>query len=161
MLEPDVLLDSIVTAYRACPGLVAEMNGDSDRIRAYRDSIEQTNYRVAILQLGAPGILVMYDGDYLSAFNGDPVRRYQFSIIYRGRPTNKSESPSGTGHLRYLLEKAVPAGSSVPLRSYRIHSSCYEMDPTTNGRESVMVSMEGDTIDYFRVRMSLAEIGDE
>jgi len=161
MLEPDVLLDAIVTAYRACPEIVNEMNGDSARIRAYRDSIEKTNVRLAIIQLGAPGMLVIYEGDALRRGDSGYGRAYQFSIVFRGRPTPKSESPGGAGHLRYLLEKAVPAGQELPLRAFTFHPSCYEMDPTTVTREAVLISMEGDTVDYFRARLSLVEIGDD
>lgn len=161
MLEPDDVVSAVVAAYRLCPEIVAEMNGDFARIRGYRDCIEHNDLRTAILQLGAPGLLVVYEGDALRRVDGGNCRVYNLSVYFRGRATGKDESPSGTGHLRYLFERAIPTGSSEPLRAYTIHPSCYEQDPTTAARETVVISTQGDVIEYWRARLTLPEVGDE
>lgn len=160
MLEPDAVVDAVVAAYRACPKIVTEMEGDSDRIRGYRDSIEKNDIRQAVLQLGQPGLLVIYDSDALVRFSGSLARQYRLKLIWRGRKTNKSASPGGASHLRYLLEKAVPTGSTVPLQYYTFHASL--QPPEITGAQRLPVMTDAETIiDYWQATLALTEIGDD
>ncbi len=160
MLEPDSVVDAAVAAFRACPEIVSEMDGDQDRIRGYRDCIEKNDVRQAILQLGQPGLLVIYDSDALVRYGGGLARQYRLKLIWRGRKTNKSESPSGAGHLRYLLEKAVPTGSTVPLRYYTFHASL--QPPEITGAQRLPVVGDADVvIDYWQATQAFTEIGDD
>lgn len=160
MLEPDAVVDAVVAAYRACPDMVTEMDGDQDRMRGYRDSIEKNDVRQAILQLGQPGLLVIYDSDALVRFGGSLARQYRLKLIWRGRKTNKSESPGGASHLRYLLEKAVPTGSTVALRYYTFHASLQPPEPTAAQRLPVLAD-DSTVVDYWQATLALTEIGDE
>jgi hypothetical protein len=160
MLNPNTLLAAFVSLYQAIPALVAELPGG---IAGYYDQFPgEVNLREAILAQPAGSLLIAYDGDQLVRAEGP--RRYRFIAYIRAKEEAVSSSPAGYALVRYLMEAGVPtipSGNTLPIRRLTIHASCEDMDPSSAARESIVISEQGDTLDLFRVNLSLTEIGDD
>ena len=111
----------------------------------------------------------MPPGSILVAWNGTTPRRltggalhfaHRFSIYLRAPEQN---STATYADLFWLLVSAIPAGapSWSSLLHFQIDPDCYPMDldlPSAQ-RNTVVVSADGATLDYFEVQATLVEQG--
>jgi hypothetical protein len=159
MLNPDDMVAAWCAKLSSIADLVAVL-GDSGAILPYQDRFpDQSNLRVAILQAEPGSILVVWQGSGPGKLNGYIVWKHRFSLYVRAP---ESDGTGSYAKLFWLIVNGVPSGGSLPLLHAPIHDACYPMDlelPTAQ-RNTLVVSADGATIDYFEIQVSLTEIGD-
>ena len=157
MINPAELVDSLVSLLRDIPELVAEMEGDAERIFAYHDQYpKRSSLAAAIHDMPAPGIMAAWQGTQPSSFGGVDVWRHQISLYLRARETYPGDPPTAYYKLFRLITKGVPSSAEVPMLNASVHASCYPMDPPSIQRQT---DVEG--LDYFEIPLSFMEMGDD
>jgi len=157
MIDPSELVNNLVAALRAIPQLVAEMDGDVERIYAYHDQYPKRVSLVhAIHQMPAPSIMAVWQGTGPGTFGGMDVWKHQVTLFLRARETAAGDSPTGYYRLFRLMTKGVPVGSDAPMLNFTVHSSCHPMDLPQIQRQT-----DAEGIDYFEVPLTFTEIGDD
>lgn len=157
MINSAEIADSLVTLLREIPELVAEMNGDPERIFAYHDQYpKKASLTLAIYQMPAPSIMVAWQGTVPGSFGGNETWKHQFSLYLRARETYDGDPPTAYYRLFRLITKGVPTSIGLPMLNATVHPSCHPMDVPSISRAT---DQEG--LDYFEISMSFTEIGDE
>ena len=162
MINPTTILGEWVTALQSCPDLVAGIGGDPAGIRAFLEGLAtDNNLRLAILQMQPGSILVAWNGTTPRRLTGGALHfAHRFSIYLRAPEQNATATYAD---LFWLVVSAVPAGapSWSSLLHFQIDHDCYPMDldlPSAQ-RNTVVVSADGATLDYFEVQATLVEQG--
>ena len=157
MINPAELVDNLVAMLRAIPDLVAEMDGDPERIYAYHDQYpKKASLAQAIHTMPAPAVMAVWQGTAPGAFGNVDVWKHQVTLYLRLRETDESDPPATYYRLFRLITKGVPAGSEVPMLNITVHPSCYPMDLPLIQRQT-----DAEGLDYFEVPITFTEIGDE
>lgn len=157
MIDPSTLIDALVALLRDIPALVAEMNGDANRVYAYHDRYpKHASLAYAIHQMPAPSIMVAWTGTQPGSFGGNEVWRHQFTLYLRARESVDGDPPTGYARLFRLLTKGVPAGTRQPMQYATVDPGCFPMDTPSIERQT-----DAEGLDFFQVAMSFTEIGDE
>ena len=142
------LVDNFVALLRQIPELVAEMDGDSSRIRAYHDSFpEASSLESAVHTMQAPGILVAWMGEEPGSIGELQAYRQRLRVCIRARNYYK---------VCGLLRHGVPTSIGVPMIRATVHPSCLPMDLPRSERRT-----DAEQLDYFEVDVSFLEYGDE
>lgn len=165
MLNPDDLISAWVTKLSSIAALVSALGGEKAVIEGYFDSAVQDdpNLRAAILQRPPGSILVVYMGTDRTRVQGALAWRHNFQFVVQASPFSQDgQPPASYGKLWSLFVGGVPAGTLFSLLRTSIHSGCYPMDLElpTSSRQSILVTLEGATFEYFQFNASLVEIGD-
>lgn len=162
MINPKTILGEWVTALQACPDLVAAIGGDASDIRAFMEGLAtDNNLRLAIVQMPPGSILVTWNGTSPRRLAGGATHfAHHFSLYLRAPEQN---STATYADLFWLLVSAIPTGgqSWQSLLHYQIDPDCYPMDldlPAAH-RNTVVISADGATLDYFEVQATLVEQG--
>ena len=157
MIDPSILIDSLVALLRDVPDLVMEMGGNPGRIYAYHDQYpKKSSVALAIHQMPAPSIMVAWQGTAPGSFGGSDVWKHQVSLFLRARETFDGDPPTAYYQLFRMITKGVPVSAGVPMINATIHPSCYPMDVP-----SIQRATDTEGLDYFEMNMSFTEIGDE
>jgi len=157
VIDASALVDSLVGLLRGIPELVAEMNGDEQRIYAYHDLYpKKVSLAFAIHQSPAPSIMVAWQGTAPGTFGGVDVWKHQLSLFLRSRETRDTDPPTAYYRLFRLITKGVPDSIGVPMLNATVHTSCYPMD-----LPSIQRATDAEGLDYFEVNMFFTEAGDE
>jgi hypothetical protein len=157
MINPAELVDNLVALLRAIPDLVAEMDGDPERIYAYHDQYpKKASLAQAIHNMPAPAVMAVWQGTAPRTFGSVDVWKHQVTLYLRARETDESDPPAAYYRLFRLITKGVPAGSEVPMLNAIVHPSCYPMDLPLIQRQT-----DAEGLDYFEVPITFTEIGDE
>jgi hypothetical protein len=157
MINPAELVDNLVALLRAIPDLVAEMEGDPERIYAYHDQYpKRASLAQAIHTMPAPAVMAVWQGTAPGTFGTVDVWKHQVTLYLRARETDESDPPAAYYRLFRLITKGVPAGTGVPMLNATIHPSCYPMDLPLIQRQT-----DAEGLDYFEVPITFTEIGDE
>ena len=157
MIDPSVLIDSLVTLLRDIPDLVLEVGGVPERIYAYHDQYpKKSSLALAIHQMPAPGIMAAWQGTAPGSFGGMDVWKHHVVLYLRARETFEGDPPTAYYRLFRLITKGVPASAGVPMMNATVHSSCYPMDVP-----SIQRATDAEGLDYFEVSMSFTEAGDD
>ena len=162
MINPKTILGEWVRVLQSCPDVVDALGGDGNNIRAFMEGLaSDNNVRVAILQMPPGSILVAWNGAGPRRLSGGSVQfAHRFSLFLRAA---EQDSGSTYADLFWLLVSAKPTGAQSweSLLHYQIDPGCFPMDldlPTAQ-RNTVMVSADGATLDYFEVQVTLVEQG--
>ncbi len=156
MINPAELVDNLVAMLRAIPELVAEIDGDPERIYAYHDHYpKKVSLAHAIHAMPAPAIMAVWQGTAPGAFGGVDVWKHSVTLYLRARETVAGDPPAYYRLFR-LITKGVPAGAEVPMLNATVHPSCYPMDLPLIQRQT-----DAEGLDYFEVPITFTEIGDE
>jgi hypothetical protein len=163
VINPRTILGEWVTALQSCPDLVAALGGgDPANIRAFMEGLAtDNNVRLAILQMPPGSILVAWHGSAPRRLTGGTLHfAHRFSLYLRAA---EQDSGGTYADLFWLLVSAIPAGapSWSSLLHFQIDPDCYPMDldlPSAQ-RNTVVVSADGATLDYFEVQATLVEQG--
>lgn len=156
MINPAELVDNLVAALRSIPELVAEMDGDIERIYAYHDQYpKRSSLAHAIHQMPAPAIMAAWQGTQPGSFGAMDVWKHQVTLYLRAREAADSDTPAYHRMFR-LITKGVPSGSEVPMLNVTIHPNCYPMDLPLIQRQT-----DAEGLDYFEVPITFTEIGDD
>ena len=157
MINTAELLDNLVAMLRDIPELVAEMNGDPERIYAYHDQYPKKASLVhALHSMPAPGIMAAWQGTAPGGFGGMDVWKHHVVLYLRARETFEGDPPTAYYRLFRLITKGVPASAGVPMLNATVHSSCYPMD-----LPSIQRATDAEGLDYFEVPLSFTEMGDD
>lgn len=157
MIDPSILIDSLVTLLRDIPDLVTEVGGDPERIYAYHDQYpKKSSLALAIHQMPAPAVMAAWQGTSPGNFGGSDVWKHQVSIFLRAQETFDGDAPTAYYRLFRLITKGIPASAGVPMLNATVHPSCYPMDVP-----SIQRATDAEGLDYFEVSMSFTEMGDD
>jgi len=161
MLNPADLVDAIVAALQDIPEFVTEMNSEPDRISAYHDQFPaRVNLGQAIYQMDPPSTLVAWRETAPGSVGRMEMWKHSFSVYFRPKE-HAAGDDYGYGKLMGLLINGVPtSGTGQKLLNEPIHASCFPMDVPTFARNTLMVTQDS-SIDYFEVRLTLTEMGDQ
>ncbi|MGQ9686626.1 MAG: hypothetical protein ACUVT2_10030 [Thiobacillaceae bacterium] len=155
MVNPAELVEALVARLRAIPELVAEMDGDAERIYAYHDHYpKRISLSSAVYEAPHPSILVAWQRTSPGFFGRHEVWKHDFALYLRARETSEVP-PTAYYRLWELIVNGVPEGDSVRLLNATIHPACYPMDVPTCAR---LTDEQG--VEHFVVNLSLRELGD-
>ncbi len=142
---------------RDIPALIAEMDGDPDRIYAYHDEYPaHVSLMQAIHQMPAPAIMVAWQGTGPGSFGGADVWKHQLVLYLRARETFEGDPPAAYYRMFRLITKGVPTSVGTEMLGAAVHLSCYPMDLPSISRQT-----DAEGLDYFEVPLTFTEIGDE
>lgn len=166
MINPDDLVAAWVSKLANIRDLVTALGGSADRILGYCDSFPFVgNLRQQIIQMPPGSLMVVWQGvdPVNTGKSGAWLFRHRFSLYLRA-PESSPPVEDRTGGFSYgafcaLVVNGIPEGESVPLLYADIHPAC---DPIArNGpaaaRNSLIISPDGTTLDYFEFQAALVE----
>ena len=157
MIDTSVLIDNLVALLRDIPELIAEMNGDPERIFAYHDQYpKRASLAGAIHEMPAPGIMAVWQGTYPGTFGNAEVWKHSVTLYLRARETSDGQPPNPYSLLFQLIVKGVPTATGVPMLHTTVHPSCYPMDAPLTERQT-----DAEALDYFWIPLMFTEIGDD
>jgi hypothetical protein len=157
MIDPSILINTLVSLLREIPDLVAEMDGNPERIYAYHDQYpKKVSLALAIHQMPAPSIMAAWQGTAPGSFGSNDVWKHQVSLYLRARETFDGDPPTAYYRLFRLITKGIPASAGLPMINATIHPSCYPMDVP-----SIQRATDAEGLDYFEVNMTFTEAGDD
>ena len=151
VINPKTILGEWVTVLQSCPDLAAALGGNGDNIRAFMEGLAtDNNLRLAILQMPTGSILVAWNGTTARRLTGGALHfAHRFSIYLRAP---EQSSTATYADLFWLSVSAIPTAPSwASLLHFQIDPDCYPMDmdlPSAH-RNTVVVSADGTTLDYF------------
>lgn len=152
MLVVDVMLDAWVSQLRNVPVLMEHFREAKD-VQAYKDHYpDATNVRAAIFNMADPGILVTYEGT-----NPDGKGRWQHSFTLHLRAKG-----SYSALIDHLINGRVNDAEALKLLNARIHPLCLPMTLPTIARATLVIRSDdrSETLDFFQIKTSLVEEGD-
>ena len=157
MVDPSVLVDSLVGMLRDIQDLVLEMDGDPERVYAYHDQYpKQSSLTHAIHQMPAPSIMAVWQGTGPGSFGGMDVWKHQVTLYLRARETFEGDPPTAYYRLFRLITKGIPTAAGIEMLNATVHPSCYPMDVPLIQRQT-----DAEGLDYFDVSITFTEAGDE
>ncbi len=157
MIDPYDLVNNLVDALRDIPDLVAEMDGDPERIFAYHDAYpKNVSLTHAIHSMPHPGIMAVWQGTQPGSFSGVDVWKHQVTLFLRARAIGENEAPTAYYRLFRLITKGVPACGDQPMLNTTVHPDCYPMDLPMIQRQT-----DAEALDYFEMPLQFTEIGDQ
>ena len=160
MINPKTILGEWVTTLRTLPNLVAAI-GDSSRIQYYTENAtvfgQQTenNIRLAILSMPPGSVLIAWQGTRPGRLGSALVFVHEFSLYLR---TPESASVGYEDIFNWLVND-VPSSGSLSMLHTPVDANCEPMDfylPSAQ-RNTVVISADGATFEYFEVRANLIE----
>lgn len=162
MINPKTILCEWIAVLQSCPDLVTAIGGNPANIRAFMEGLAtDNNLRLAILQMPAGSILVAWSGTTPRRLTGGALHfAHHFALYLRAPEQNEAATYAD---LFWLLVSAKPANAESwqSLLHFQIDPDCYPMDldlPSAQ-RNTVVVSADGATLDYFEVQATLVEQG--
>lgn len=157
MIDASEIVLNLVATLRDIPELVAEMEGDWERIYSYHDSYPKRVSLVhAIHSMPAPGVMVVWQGTQPGSFGGVDVWKHQVTLFLRARETFDGDAPSAYYRLFRLITKGVPTGAGIVMLNATVHPSCYPMDLPSIQRQT-----DAEGLNYFEVPLTFTEMGDD
>ena len=156
MINPGILVEALVARLRAIPELVAEMNGEPRRIRAYHYRYpREASLARALYELDSPALLVVWRGTEPGRFGRDAVWQHRFSLFLRSREIFDQEAATAAYQIVELLIDGIPeGGDGQRMLDTVIDPSCYPMDVPR-----VVAASDVEGVDVFEVELRLTEIG--
>ena len=161
MLNPKTLLAEWVTALQALPNLLEALGGSQNRIQFYTENAvvfgqpTQNNIRLAILSMPPGSILVAWQGTGPGRLGNALVFVHDFSLYLR------TPEAAGVGYedLFNLIVNDTPVGGALKMLHLQVDPGCEPMDfylPSAR-RNTVVISPDGATFEYFEVPVRLIE----
>jgi len=157
MTNPGMLVEALVAKLRAIPELVAEMNGEPGRIRAYHYRYpKEASLARALYELEAPALLVVWRGTEPGRFGRGEVWQHRFSLFIRSREIFEHEAATaGYYRIGELLVDGVPeGGDGQRMLETVIDPACYPMEVPR-----LVAAADADGVDYVEVELRLTEMG--
>lgn len=161
MINPKTLLAEWVTALQSLPHLVEALGGSANRIQFYSENAvvfgqpTQNNTRLAILSMPPGSILIAWQGSGPARLGNALVFAHDFSLYLRA----PEEAEVGYEDLFNWIVNDIPVGSSLPMLHTPVDPNCEPMDfylPSAR-RNTIVISQDGATFEYFEVPVRLIE----
>jgi len=160
VINPKTILGEWVTTLRTLPNLVAAI-GDSRRIQYYTENASvfgqqtENNIRLAILSMPPGSILIAWQGTRPGRLGNALVFVHEFSLYLRA----PEAASVGYEDIFNWLVNDVPSSGSLSMLHTAVDPNCEPMDfylPSAQ-RNTVVISADGATFEYFEVRANLIE----
>lgn len=164
MLNPELIVSTVVSAIQTIPEVLAAMNGDASRIAGfnYLYGVENT-LAEAVGKLIPPAILVVWTGTGPGRGDGMTLWKHSFNIYLRsGNMASVAfpAVPTGPGYLWWAICNKPVNGLTSPPRNIRevqlIPGALEIMDIP-----SVLHRQDEELMDYFCGSFVFPEIGDQ
>ena len=161
MLSPKTLLAEWVTALQALPNLMEALGGNQNRIQFYSENAvvfgqpTQNNIRLAILSMPPGSILVAWQGSGPGRLGSMLVFVHDFSLYLRA----PEEADVGYEDLFNWIVNDIPTGGDLRMLHTQVDPNCEPMDfylPSAR-RNTIVISADGATFEYFEVPVRLIE----
>ena len=161
MTNPKTILGEWVTALQALPNLMAALGGGNGSVQFYSENTTvfgqptQNNTRLAILSMPPGSIMIVWQGSGPARLGTMLVFAHDFSLYLRA-----PETPNvGYEDIFNLVVNDIPTGGSLRNLHVQIDPGCEPMDfylPTAR-RNSIVISADGATFEYFECPVRLIE----
>ena len=161
MVNPKTILAEWVAALQSLPNLMTALAGGNSSIQFYTENAAvfgqatQNNIRLAILSMPPGSIMIAWHGSAPARLGSMLVFAHDFSLYLRA-----PETPNvGYEDLFNWIVNDTPTGGSLRMLHTQIDSGCEPMDfylPTAR-RNTIVVSADGATFEYFEVPVRLIE----
>ena len=161
MINPKTILAEWVTALQALPNLMEALGGNSNSIQFYSENTTvfgqptQNNVRLAILSMPPGSILIAWQGTASGRLGNALVFVHDFALYLRA-----PETPSvGYEDLFNWIVNDIPEGGTLRMLHTQVDSNCEPMDfylPSAR-RNTIVISADGATFEYFEVPVRLIE----
>jgi hypothetical protein len=161
MINPKTILAEWVTALQALPNLVTALGGDPGVIQYYSENITvfghatQANVRLAVLSMPPGSIMAVWHGTAPGRLGNALVFVHDFSLYLRAPETRSV----GYEDLFTWIVNDIPVGSTLRMLHTQIDPNCEPMDfylPAAR-RNTIVISADGTTFEYFEVAVRLIE----
>jgi hypothetical protein len=161
MISPKIILAEWVTALRALPNLVEAIGGDPTTVQFYSENTvvfgqaTQANVRLAVLGMPPGSIMVVWQGTDRGRLGNALVFVHEFSLYLRAPETGTA----GYEDLFNLIVNDTPAGGALKMLHLQVDPGCEPMDfylPSAR-RNTIVISADGATFEYFEVAARLIE----
>ena len=161
MINPKTILAEWVTALQALPNLMEALGGNAGSIQFYSENTTvfcqptQNNVRLAILSMPPGSILIAWQGTASGRLGNALVFVHDFALYLRA-----PETPSvGYEDLFNWIVNDIPEGGTLRMLHTQVDSNCEPMDfylPSAR-RNTIVISADGATFEYFEVPVRLIE----
>jgi hypothetical protein len=161
MINPKTILAEWVTALQALPNLMEALGGNASSIQFYSENTTvfgqptQNNVRLAILSMPPGSILIAWQGTASGRLGNALVFVHDFALYLRA-----PETPSvGYEDLFNWIVNDIPEGGTLRMLHTQVDSNCEPMDfylPSAR-RNTIVISADGATFEYFEVPVRLIE----
>jgi hypothetical protein len=160
MINPKTILAEWVTTLQALPNLVEALGGNSNHIQFYSENAvvfgkpTQNNIRLAILSM-PPGSMIGWQGSGPGRLGNALVFVHDFSLYLR----SPEEADVGYEDLFNWIVNDIPTGGALRMLHTQVDPNCEPMDfylPSAR-RNTIVISADGATFEYFEVPVRLIE----
>ena len=160
MLNPKTILAEWVAVLQSLPNLVDAL-GSGARIQFYTENTTvfgqptQNNIRLALLSMPPGSIMIAWQGSGPARLGNALVFVHDFSLYLRA----PEAADVGYEDLFHWIVNDVPAGGNLPMLHTPVDPNCEPMDfylPSAR-RNTVVISPDGATFEYFEVPVRLIE----
>ena len=161
MINTKTLLAAWVTALQALPSLVEALGANASRIQFYSENAivfgqrTKNNIRLAILSMPPGSILIAWQGSGPARLGNALVFAHDFSLYLR----TPEEADVGYEDLFNWIVNDIPVGGSIRMLHTPVDPNCEPMDfylPSAR-RNTIVISQDGATFEYFEVSVRLVE----
>ena len=161
MNNPKTVGLEFVAALQALPNLVAALGGNAAGIQYYSENRvvfgqpTQNNSRLAILSMPPGSIMIVWQGSGPARLGTMLVFAHQYSLFLRAPET----ADVGYEDIWTWIVEDIPASGSLKNLHVQIDPGCEPMDFYLPGaqRETVVISADGATFEYFACPVRLIE----
>ena len=161
MINPKTIGLEWVTSLQNLPNLVQAIGGDASRIQYYSENrivfgqATQNNVRLGLLSMPPGSIMIVWDSDGPARLGNMLVFAHDFSIYLRA----PEGMDVGYEDIWTWLVQDIPGGGTLKMLHVQVDQYCEPMDfylPSAR-RETVVISADGATFEYFRCTVRLIE----
>ena len=161
MIHPKTLLAEWVTALQSLPNLLDALGGDGGQIQFYTENAivfgqpTQNNIRLAILSMPPGSVMIAWHGSGPGRLGNALVFVHDFSLYLR----TPEDADVGYEDLFNWIVNDIPTGGNLRMLHVQIDTNCEPMDfylPSAR-RNTVVISADGATFEYFEVPVRLIE----
>ncbi|HXC75719.1 MAG TPA: hypothetical protein VNU19_01575 [Candidatus Acidoferrum sp.] len=158
MLNPQPLVDAVVTALQSIELLVAAMNGSQTNIYAHHYVFgEDQSLARAIQQMTAPSILVAWMGAKGGNFDGATLIKDSIAIYIRMANQAGEVAPVAYEELWWLIVNSPVNGTTLNIRYLHLVPGKWEIPDNP----SVEHDMDLEGMDRFCAHFAFPQIGDQ
>jgi hypothetical protein len=161
MINPKTILAEWVTALQALPNLVEALGGNSAQIQFYSENITvfgqptQANVRLAVLSMPPGSLMIVWNGSGPGRLGNALVFVHHFALFLRAPET----ANVGYEDLWTWIVEDIPESSTLKMLHTQIDPNAEPMDfylPEAR-RNTIVISADGTTFEYFEVAVRLIE----
>jgi hypothetical protein len=161
MIDPSEIVDNLVTAFQDIPELVSLLGGDPTRIYAFHDRWPEFHSMVLfIYKMKAGEVMVAWRETTWSG--GMQPWKHALSVFVRP-PEEQRDASAGMaslyGKIFRQLFWGTPTAGGLTVFYQTVHPDCLPMQPPSFHRNTLLAAHD-EPFDYFEVRLTFAEIGD-